>query len=226
MINKFWLIVNITLIIFLSGCSKEIDSIDYSLDQDEIFYQLDEIYKNPALEDDLPEKNFEYHLINKRAEIFSMRHSKYQNDNNALAVFYEEFYFNKRAELFGNNYPMQPYEMNAFVRLRESELGLAEYDFTLEGVVEERTYFEDDTSQGEYRIVTDSDEKVYFFTTNDDTVYKDASNYFYSNHIYFGGIPDPVNKRVIVHYDEMREVDEFNEVIVKALLIEQLSPND
>jgi hypothetical protein len=222
------LFVFIVLVIFiLIGCKKEsIDRIDYSLDEDEVLAQLDEIYKNPKLEEGLSEQNFEYKLINKRMNIFSQRHSTYQKANNKLAVFYEEYYYNKRAELFGYKYPMAPYEMKAFVRLRESELKLVEYDYSVTGYVTERTYFDEETGEGEYKIETKDENHEYYFTTNDDTVFKDPANYYYSNHVYFGGIPDPTGKEIKVSYDESRTEDEFNEVIIKALLIEQLSKDE
>ncbi|MBN2829956.1 MAG: hypothetical protein JXR56_06530, partial [Candidatus Cloacimonetes bacterium] len=180
-------------------------------------------YKNPKLEEGLDERNFDLQLLNKRQLLFSERHSTFQKAGYLLGVFYEEYYYNKRAELFGNRFPMAPYEMKAFVRLRESELNLVKYDYSITGVVEKRTYFDEETGEGEYKITTKDANHVYFFTTNDDTVYKDPSNYYYSNHVYFGGIPDPTGKTVLIRYDEFRNVDEFNEIIIKALLIEQQS---
>ncbi len=212
----------ILAVLILAGCAERIEKIDYSLLEDEIFFQLDEIYKNPDLEKDIPDNNFDILLTKKRTDIFSKRYEVLQKQKNNVGVFYEEYYYNKNYTLFGKNYPMHSYELKAFVRLRESELGLAFYDNVIEAEVVEETSKDEETGYAEYRLETD-DDFVLYMTTDDNTVFKDDSNYFYAGHIYFGGIPDPLGLKVKVHYDEETFYEEDNEKIIKALLIEQLS---
>ncbi len=220
---KRLLMIITVLYLMLSGCTEDIDKIDYTMLEDEIFFQLDEIYKNPELEKNIPNDNFEHLLSQKRVKLFSKRFEALQKANNKIGAFYEEYYYNRFGELFGNNYPLESYELKSFVRLRESELGLAEYDNVTEAVVAEETKKDFETGHAEYRLET-NDEYVVYMTTDDNTVFRDDENYYYTGHIYFGGIPNPVGMRVRIHYNNISVYDEDNEKVIKALLIEQLDP--